>query len=440
MFPNPQSALPLPPRPSIERYKKIAKDLVKACRSGDRAAMRSWSTKWVESLVDLSNVEITPQLPVNASDWIDAVDAFAGRKLRGGASGGRTCSLADAQFVIARSHGFESWSKFANHLEAMARYGSLTAGFEAAADAIVGGDLATVKRLLYEEPGLVLARSAREHGATLLHYVSANGVEGYRQKTPRNIVEIAEVLLRAGAEVDATASVYGAECTTLGLTATSVHPVRAGVQEALLRTLLDHGAEIDPPASAGGGQSMVAACLASGRLPAAELLAQRGARIDVADAAGLGNLDVLRSFFRDGGDTASRPTPKHLNEGFLFACRYGHTSVVEFLIENSADLAAHARDGQTGLHLAAMGVHSDTMYVLLKRNAPLEAENVYGGTVLGQTLWSAAHDPDPDRCIAVLDALVAAGARVPAQHAPISASLDEWLTRHGSKTEPAWRW
>ena len=322
----------------------------------------------------------------------------------------------------------------------MARYGSLTAGFEAAADAIVGGDLATVKRLLYEEPGLVLARSAREHGATLLHYVSANGVEGYRQKTPRNIVEIAEVLLRAGAEVDATASVYGAECTTLGLTATSVHPVRAGVQEALLRTLLDHGAEIDPPASAGGGQSMVAACLASGRLPAAELLAQRGARIDVADAAGLGNLDVLRSFFRDGGDTASRPTPKHLNEGFLFACRYGHTSVVEFLIENSADLAAHARDGQTGLHLAAMGVHSDTMYVLLKRNAPLEAENVYGGTVLGQTLWSAAHDPDPDRYIAVLDALVAAGARVPAQHAPISASLDEWLTRHGSKTEPAWRW
>ena len=32
MFPNPQSALPLPPRPSLERYRKIAKDLVKACR------------------------------------------------------------------------------------------------------------------------------------------------------------------------------------------------------------------------------------------------------------------------------------------------------------------------------------------------------------------------------------------------------------------------
>ena len=32
MFPNPQDALPLPPQPSIERYKKIAKELVKACK------------------------------------------------------------------------------------------------------------------------------------------------------------------------------------------------------------------------------------------------------------------------------------------------------------------------------------------------------------------------------------------------------------------------
>ena len=36
---NPQGALPLPPRPSVERYRKLAKELVKACKSGDEDAV-----------------------------------------------------------------------------------------------------------------------------------------------------------------------------------------------------------------------------------------------------------------------------------------------------------------------------------------------------------------------------------------------------------------
>ena len=77
--------------------------------------------------------------------------------------------------------------------------------FEAAADAIISGDITTLKKLLQENPALIRQRSTREHRATLLHYASANGVEGYRQKTPQNIVEIAELLLKSGAEVDAEA-------------------------------------------------------------------------------------------------------------------------------------------------------------------------------------------------------------------------------------------
>src|SRR6202041_1140428 len=116
---------------------------------------------------------------------------------------------------------------------------------EAAADAIVSGAIATLKGLLREDPQLIRARPTRDHDATLLHYVAANGVENYRQKTPNNIVEITETLLDSGAEVDATADVYGGGCSTLGLAATSVHPERAGVQEGLLQILLDHGADID---------------------------------------------------------------------------------------------------------------------------------------------------------------------------------------------------
>ena len=68
------------------------------------------------------------------------------------------------------------------------------ANFEAAADAIVSGDLARLRGLVESDPGLLHARSARPHHATLLIYTTANGVEDERQKTPPNIVEIADFL------------------------------------------------------------------------------------------------------------------------------------------------------------------------------------------------------------------------------------------------------
>src|SRR2546426_3442614 len=43
-------ALPLPPRPNLEQYKKRAKDLVKACKSRDQGAIRAWATAWIETL------------------------------------------------------------------------------------------------------------------------------------------------------------------------------------------------------------------------------------------------------------------------------------------------------------------------------------------------------------------------------------------------------
>ena len=104
-------------------------------------------------------------------------------------------------------------------------------------------------------------------------------------ETPKNIVEVADLLLRSGAEVDAEADVYGGGCTTLGLAATSVHPEVAGVQEPLLQILLDHGATIDRPNLAGNTHSIVIACFANGRPRAAEFLVTRGAQLDLQGAA-----------------------------------------------------------------------------------------------------------------------------------------------------------
>src|SRR5262249_10857661 len=154
--------------------------------------------------------------------------------------------------------------------------------FEAAADAIVAGDERGLAALLRREPSLVKTRSMREHHSTLLHYCSANGVEDYRQRTPQNIVAVARMLLDAGAEVNAESEAYGGGSTTLMLTATSVHPERAGVQIALLELLLERGAAIDV-----GKSRDVVACLRNGRGAAAELLAKKGVRLDLEGAAGL---------------------------------------------------------------------------------------------------------------------------------------------------------
>ncbi len=372
---HPHDALPLPPRPSLEQYKKRAKDLLKAARSADPNALRTWAATWIETLFELSAITLAPQLPVSIDYLTDLLEKFAREKFSTAAT------LTAAQFVIARAHGFESWPKLAKHLDSVARANSPTKHFEIAADAIVTGDIATLTKLLRQHPSLIRARSALRHRATLLHYVSANGVEGYRQKTPPNIVAIAKLLLQAGAEINAIADLYG-RSTTLALVATSVHPERAGVQESLLQLLIDHGATLD--------HALLSACLANGRLASAEFLAQRGAPLDLESAAGLGRLDAVQTLLPASGASINSAAQRAL----LWACEYGRNPVVEFLLDHAIPIQSQANTGQTALHWAVIGGHLDTITLLLKRGADLAARNAYGGTPLGQAEWCALHgDP-----------------------------------------------
>ena len=434
MFPNAQDALPLPRRPNVERYKNLAKDLVKTCKSDDEEAIAAWAEKWVTSLAGQCGVEFMRPLPVIVSRWTNQVAGFVRRTIS--QHDGR-CRVADAQFILARSHGFDTWAKFSKHLNGLKEKGSAIARFEAAADAIITGNIKTLKRLLREDPRLVHARSTREHAATLLHYVSANGVEGYRQKTPANIVEITELLLKTGAKIDAEADVYGGGSTTLGLVATSVHPFRAGVQNPLLQLLLDYGAEIDHKTGAGNRQSSVLGALANGRPEAASYLAERGARLNLDAAAGVGRLDVVKSFFKH---RKAKPAKKQLQSAFQYACAGGRKDVVEFLLNNGVDLADGGGDGQTPLHWAAIFGQLEMVRLLLKYNPPLESRNMYGGTVLGQTMWSAAHGGNPKVYAEIIETLIAAGAVVPPRHVPVNKSIDNLLRRYGSEPEPTWYW
>ena len=133
----------LPARPSLEQLRKQAKELLKAYRAGDVAAV--------------AEVERFESQPDPAK--------FA---------------LADAQRVLARAYGFASWTKLKQHVE-----GVNAAAFCAAVNA---GDVATVRRLAKARPELVHVEAAGFTGLPL-HIAVLN-----------RDAEMARVLMELGAD------------------------------------------------------------------------------------------------------------------------------------------------------------------------------------------------------------------------------------------------
>jgi hypothetical protein len=348
--------------------------------------------------------------------------------------GGLAPSYAEdeARAIVAREHHFPSWDAFAAFTAARRDPAAPIARFEAAVEAIVAGDLETLTRLLRDDPRLVTMRSAREHGSMLIHYVGSNGVEGFRQKAPANIVAIAAALLDAGAEVDAPAGMYGGGYTALGLAATSCHPVQAGVLEPLLTFLLERGAS--GAALPGGWSGLINACHANGRPEAARFLAPRADALDLEAAAGLGRLDLVEAAIAPDGTPIPPATLAQRNDGFSWACEYGQTDVVRFLLSRGMPVGAKLRPhGGTGLHWAAWNAHVDTVDVLLAAGTPVDTrDDTYGGTALGWALYAwggGGSQPGDARYYDVVRALARAGATLDPGWTDDRSSLAEALRR-----------
>ena len=81
MFFNPQATLPLPIRPNPEHYKKLAKDLIKVCKSDDPNAIGDWAEAWVKMLVKRSGLKLGRKEPFAIQRWTEQVEAFAQRRL-----------------------------------------------------------------------------------------------------------------------------------------------------------------------------------------------------------------------------------------------------------------------------------------------------------------------------------------------------------------------
>jgi hypothetical protein len=264
---------------------------------------------------------------------------------------------ADRREALAALYGFDSWDRFAHHVEELADPTSQTARFEAAADAVVNGDMAALAALLRDDPSLARATSNRRSRATLLHYVAANGVEDFRQRTPGNIVEIARLLLDAGADVHAPNGDSGGGGTALGLVATSIHPQEAGVQLALMDLLASAGADLEGQP---GGWRPIDAAVANGCPDAATWLADRGVRVTLIAAAALGRADDVER------ELPAAPASE-IQEAFALACGYGRTAVAELLLDRGVDLAPATR--AKALRMATEWDHPDTVQMLVGRGA-----------------------------------------------------------------------
>jgi ankyrin repeat protein len=293
----------------------------------------------------------------------------------------------EALLALARSYDFADWQRLAELVEAVRQPASPVARFERAVDAVIDGEVATLRQLLQDDPELVRARSTRVthfdppvHGAMLLHYVAANGVEGYRQRSPKNAAEVVTILLDAGADPDALCDSYGSRCTTMALLVSSTPPARAGVQVPVLNVLIDRGASVGPRGE-GHWTSPLMTALVFGFTDAARALVERGAPIDtLAAAAGLGRADDVRRML-----PSASADDRH--RALALASQLGHSGVVGVLLDAGEDPNRYNLPGTHAhsppLHQAIAAGHLEVVKVLVERGARLDLKDtIYHGTPL----------------------------------------------------------
>ena len=118
----------------------------------------------------------------------------------------------------------------------------------------------------------------------------------------------------------------------------------------------------------------------------------------------------MKKYYDADGKLKDRANAAKRDAVLMSACEYGHITVVEFLLGKGFDLSTVA-EGMTALHWATAGRQVDIVNLLFERKAPLEIENCHGGTVLGEALWSAYNDPEPEDPV-IIKMLIDAGQKI----------------------------
>ncbi|HKS22806.1 MAG TPA: ankyrin repeat domain-containing protein [Thermoanaerobaculia bacterium] len=238
--------------------------------------------------------------------------------------------------------------------------------FDKAIAAIDAGDVATLERLLADDPRLARERLdeptegyfARPY---LLWFVAENPIRN--ETLPPNIVEVTRAILRAAPHEQEVLD-YAVE-----LVATGRVPRECGVQIALIDALIDAGAH----------PSGLHITLAHREMDAAKHLLARGAELTLAAAICLGRRDDVERLAK---------TPQDLQTAVAAAAFYGDAEALRLLIGLGADINAYCPAGfhahSTPLHQAVYSGSLEAVKVLVEAGADRTArDRMYDGTPRG---------------------------------------------------------
>lgn len=139
----------------------------------------------------------------------------------------RSLRTEDFQLTIAKAYHYSKWQDVLDSSD------QFDWCFEETVDHIIHGRSADLEVMLTRFPYLVQARSSYGHRAGLIHYVSSNGIEAWRQIVPDNLVLISKLLLNHGADPKMTSQIYGGGGKVIGLIESSAHPHNAGISKEL---------------------------------------------------------------------------------------------------------------------------------------------------------------------------------------------------------------
>lgn len=198
--------------------------------------------------------------------------------------------------------------------------------------AIHSGNLDAMRRLLDEHPHLSTARflgnSPKDKSRTLLHVIA--DWPGYFPKGGA----MTTLVISAGAEVNAH---FGGPDTE-----TPLHWAASCNDVEVIAALLGGGADIEAGGSCIGGGPPLNNAVAFGQWDAARMLYERGAAVSLQNAAGLGAIDSLRTYFAKG-----QPSPVEIDNAFWFACHGGRQDAAEFLLDYRPEISRVPDWGKT---------------------------------------------------------------------------------------------